>query len=166
MRFSSELLQVDEAIEVLERRDQEVLMKEQKTASERCEEVKRYRAEYARKRQAVHAAAVPAAKAKAKAKAKCKAVAKPKLPCSVPHHELKQYIPEGTSVWRDLTRGAFCAECPPYRRFSKSWHLYGQEGAMREVVKDLWRLRLQHEGKSLSECPIADLFCDTGKPAA
>ena len=144
-------------MEVLEKRDAEEVQHEQERVVKQGNERESLQREYGVKRRAVDALEKSKVKVKA-GKAKAKAPANRRLPCSISHDEAKQWIPPDCSIWRGLTRGEWHGHCPPYRRTSAPWIRYGQDGAMRVVIKTLWVQYLDKHGLSASDCPIDDLF--------
>ena len=96
------------------------------------------------------------AKAKGKAKAKAKAVAaKPRLAAHIEQTEARRWIPEGSSIWRSLTRGAWCAHVPPLRRISEPWVVHGCEQlALKTILVRMWAQHLELVGGDPSDCPF------------
>jgi hypothetical protein len=155
--YSAEVLAVDEALEVLERRDAEEVHSEQERIVRAADEKVILLKDYAVKRRAVDLLAQAKPKGKA-AKAKAKAAGKRKLPCSISHEDAKQWIPPDSSIWGGLTRGEWHGHCPPYRRTSAPWLRYGQEGALQVVIRALWTQHLDKHGLALADCPIEGVF--------
>ena len=82
-----------------------------------------------------------------------------KAPTStVPQDAIARLCPPGAHVWRDLGRGRWHVHMPPYRRFSRPWEVHGESIAACLVLKRVWRLWLEDQGKSLDECPLTNLF--------
>ena len=96
------------------------------------------------------------AKAKGKAKAKAKAAAaKPRLPAHIEQTEARRWIPEGSSTWRALPRGAWCAHVPPRRRISEPWAVHGCEQlALKTMFVRMWAQHLELVGDGPSDCPF------------
>ena len=152
------LFEIDEATEVLDMHDHQEVKNEKKNAEREVSAHHTFKAEYTAKKKEVDAAKPkPPAKKKAK-KGPVAAGPKPKLPSTIPQSSAKLWIPEATSIWRDLTRGGWCGHCPPYKRISQSWHLLWEEGAMKAVIEQLWQQALELKGLDHSECPYDGMF--------
>ena len=87
--------------------------------------------------------------------------AAPAMPSTISQATAKQFLPDGASVWRGVSRCEWCGHCPPHKRIHAKWSQYGEEGAMLNVLK---RLRLQHcESRGLQfgdACPFKDSLKD------
>ena len=81
------------------------------------------------------------------------------LPVKIPHAQVKQYCPPGTSVWRSQTsRPGWNGHCPPFQRTSATHKDFGEEQAPLVVLRRLWSSYLFLEGKDRSECPYKNMW--------
>ena len=77
----------------------------------------------------------------------------------LPQPVVKQLTPPGASVWRGNIQGCWHGHCPPFRRVSASWHVYGQRGAAIIVLQLLWGQHLTVAGlRCPQDCPVHGLF--------
>lgn len=155
--LGSEILQVDEALGVLERRDAEEFNKQKETFAQERTEKSDFRRAFGKKRRELLELAKSQAKGR-KPAARSQNTKARKMPCSITHERAKEFAPPGASVWRGLTRGEFCGHLPPYRRVSCSWARYGQEGSLRETLRLLWRQWLAAQGLGEADCPVQGMF--------
>ena len=159
--YSSALAACDEGIEVLDQRDHKHIKGEQKDAEGESAQRRQFVKEFHARRSSVRAAiakAAPKPKAKAKAKAKASPPRTP-LPSSIPQADARLYIPPRCSIWRSLTRGAWCAHSPPRARISEAWGRHGgDEPALRELLHRLWMQHLELEGQDMSACPYICIY--------
>lgn len=148
---------LDEAVEVLEKRDEKTVAKAKESAQVRAAEVVSFREALKEK-----AAAVRVASAKAKAGAKRQrraAVRKHKFPEGrVSHVDAKRLCPPDSFVWRGLNDGAWWGHMPPFKRISRSWSAYGEEEALKIVLRHLWTLHLDTHGLDRESCIWEGLF--------
>lgn len=150
---------LDEAVEVLEKRDEKQVTQAKEQAATKSADVAVFREGLK-----VKAAQVRAAVAKAKPAARRKtsssaSTRKHKYPIGrVAHSEAKRYCPPGAFVWRGLNDGAWWGRVPPFKRVSRSWAAYGEEQALKLVLESLWATHLETQGLGLDACPWAGLF--------
>jgi hypothetical protein len=153
------LLQMDEALEVLDAQDVKLVTAEQKAIIEAKARHNTFQAEYV-----ARAKMVAAAKPKAKAKAKAKAAMAPGPPVrTYEHHitqaEAKLLLPPGASVWRGVSRGEWNSHLPPARRNTESFHKHGSSAlALKIALQKVWHTHLLQLGLNDTECPIVNLF--------
>lgn len=105
--LGSEILQVDEALGVLERRDAEEFNKQKETFAQERTEKSDFRRAFGKKRRELLELARSQAKGR-KPAARSQNTKARKMPCSITHERAKEFAPPGASVWRGLTRGEFC----------------------------------------------------------
>ena len=82
----------------------------------------------------------------------------PPLPSTIPQERARQFVPPGGHIWRGLQTSHWGGHLPPYSRCSARWKEYGEEEAMRVILRTLWRQWCEKEGKSIDACPLAGLF--------
>ena len=133
------VLEIDEAIGVLERDDVELIKEAQKTEREKVIQRESFQAEYKAKRRHLYELALEQEKKGPKRK---KASIAPKLTTTFSQNTAKQYLPEGASIWRGLTSGVWCAHLPPFRRVSCKWTEEGEVQAMKTVIKNVWKQKM------------------------
>jgi hypothetical protein len=161
-QWSEELMQVDEAVEVLDPSDEKVLRNQQKDAVSSMEECKTFKQDFKLKAKHVHEAA---AKAVPKKKGKPKAVAA-KYPARLPkfpEHSItvemaRSCVPEGGFLWADVQFGSWQGHFPPHPRKGRAWRKYGEKEALRLVLEDLWGHYLVQHGLDPCACPIKGIF--------
>lgn len=157
---SEAILEVEEATELLDKYDADKLKEAQKSAAADINAKNDYKAAYYRKATQVNSVA----------KKKKARRGKAAEPLTVPHHidqtSAKKYMPASCSVWRDLSRGGWCAHPEGFPRLSESFSRNGgSHGAFVALLKRVWTLHLEQHGKSAEDCPIAGLFegtCSSG----
>lgn len=175
--FAPAILQIDEAIEVLDQHDEKHATDEQKKVGERAVHRSDFATEYRAERRRVAAAAAAAAEAaaavpKAKGKGKGKkgkppAVAPlppaPHMPSTISQATAKEFVPFGASIWRGVTRMEWCGHMPPYSRIHDKWEELGEKGAMLSVLKRLWTQHCEFRGLEYDlTCPHIALFNEAG----
>jgi len=146
------LLRVDEAAELLERSDMQVLHEEQQDVQLQCTARAAFAREYRERRWAL-----AKAKGKAKAKAKAKWLKAPKLDSGIEHATAAAMLPPGASCWRGLTRGVWCGHLPPYVRISHPWGT-SETVACLWVVRELWRQHIEWNALDDSACIVEGLM--------
>lgn len=149
------ILEVEDAMNVLDRFDLEKFKHTPKHAkSEQAARVA-FRDSFQQKARSITEASSKRSKAKAKAKAMARRPMR--LHCGQPTAKL--LVPEGTSIWRDVTRGGWCAHCAPNTRISEACAKHGSsDAALKAVLRRLWVQFLDLQGRSLSACPNDGLF--------
>ena len=161
-----ELDDCDEAMDVLDKDDQEDLRQAKKKAEQSRAERKQFRRACAARRAKIAAAA---AKAKAKAKAAPKAGAKaaPKALARVPlpagaatHSEAKRMMPPNAYVWRSWRNNAWLVRYPPYGSHHRSWVTHGHSEALRQALVAVWADYLSHNQLGLDACHVRGLLTD------
>ena len=151
-QFCDEMCKVDAYIETFDKHDHEPVLQVHKDHLTKQEAQQEYINDVAKYKSTI----VQDAKKKSLKKTKYKAY--PKLPCSIPHLEAKQFVPPGASIWRGLQQGPWAGHMPPFPRCSARWSQYGEEESMRVILRKLWEQHLQLIGEGVSSCPIQGLF--------
>lgn len=152
--FPSAVQEIDEAVEVLEQFDHEVVKQEQETATTRIAAKAEFEAAYRERREAWRLA-----------HERCKKRAAPKasmqkgeLPTELSQAQAKRYIPQGTSIWRGTVQGSWQGHCPPFARVHESWRRSSEPEAMRRVIRTLWQQHICKNGLDDSACPWAGIL--------
>mmetsp|Transcript_143783 Transcript_143783/g.460269 ORF Transcript_143783/g.460269 Transcript_143783/m.460269 type:complete len:181 (+) Transcript_143783:3843-4385(+) len=157
----NDFLEIDEAAQVLQQEDVEVLKKEQKSSRTMADNFKDFVSPYKEKKRDVKQAAAKAkAKGRAPAKAKGPAAARKELPkvlCDLQQSDYKLYMPPDSFLWKANGNNSWCGRLPPFPQVSRSWLKYGPERSLRLVVSDVWAQWCQLEGLELSGCPMEGL---------
>ena len=172
--YTDALCEVDVAMEVLEKMDEDEVKAAQTEARKRRTERSAFLSDYTARQRAVRPAPEPA-KSKGRGKGRGggkggkgagKGAAAPKLDCALSQATAKRFVLPGGSIWRGLTRGEWCCHMPPVPRIKASWSQEGQEGSMKSVLSRLWRLYADKEALEFPVCcPHADILGLTPAPA-
>lgn len=140
------LLEVEEAISVMDRHDFEQV-REAKEHVEVVREVRSsYKSAYTSKAHDITQQRSAGAK-KAKRKRGGGAVV---MPHHVAQGEAKNYAPPSASVWRDISRGGWCGHLPPGPRVSERFARNGasSDAALRALLVRLWAQHAEKFGQS------------------
>jgi len=177
--WSNELLELDEAIDLLDHDDKADCKQQQATVKATCERSRQLEAAWAARRaahaKAAAAAAGPRKEAKARGKkgaakaAACAPVPPALAPRDVPpgaldQAQLRGLTPPGGFIWRNGENFGFSAHYKPWPRVSFSCNAYDPRQAAILCLRHLWERWCAAEGKSLSEAPARGLF-EAGAPA-
>ena len=157
--FVESLLEVDEAVDLLEKGDVDLLRAEQKGACTRLEGREVFAKEYKEAKQAQRAQ-------KASGYRRSKKPARSDVPFTILHSEAREFLPPKSSIWRGLTRNSWHGHREGRKRVSASWALWGESGAMRQVLKLLWGQHLEMEGMEVEDCPFTGLFDEVPSASA
>ncbi|CAK0844083.1 unnamed protein product [Prorocentrum cordatum] len=169
-----ELLEIEEAEKVLTNDDIEKLHKEQKKYAARKgvqdDLVREFTVVQMSRRKAREEAEAKAAKKEKKDKKDKKdktdkkapppePVAPTALPIGIDHKDANKYKPPGSYIWRSFRGQAWQGRVPPAGIVSRSWQKYGgYNHALRELIKELWKVHCVLEGYDPRECPMAGVF--------
>lgn len=158
-QFSPALLGIDDAIQVLDRTDYQVIhdaqAKVKVEASARVDFVRAYRERRERVRD-VLAKAQPKEKASRKRRRGSEPAA-PAYPSTISQATAKAFVPPGAHIWRGVSRCDWNGHLEPFRRVRAAWSRHGEEGAMVEVLKMLWQQHCEKEGLPYPDaCPHKD----------
>lgn len=164
-QWSSELAQVEEAAEVLDRADEKEMQASRSRQGDAARELESFTREFSARAAAVRASAKAKAKPRARAKASGDQPVR-SFPRKLPHWpehsvdmaQARKLLPEGATLWRDVRYGNFQAHYAPFPRISRSWGKYGERNALILVLQDVWQAHLFEQGQPRSACPIRDLF--------
>lgn len=168
--WTDDLLEVDEAAELLQPGDVKQLRTEQKAARETQAETQKFKACYKERAKVIAtkaAEAVAGAGQRARKRGKNKAVAEgvgypsrvPRWPeHSVSIEAARSVVPRGATLWRDVRFGNWQGHFQPYPRISRSWARYGELPALRLVLQNLWSWWLLDRGLDQASCPVEGIF--------
>ena len=135
--FANQLLQVGEAMQVMDRGDLDAFKREQEAVQTRAHELKSFAAEYTQAKSRLRSADPTAGQAKVKAKTKAKPVVPLVLPRdlgSTPHSDIKHFVPAGGRLWKSSQCRPWLGQLPPNRITSRAWTKYGEVEALRLVL--------------------------------
>ena len=111
---SEAIMEIDEALEVVDHMDLKQFDQAKKDAANKLSSATAFKSEYRQR-----AAAVGAASASSKKGRKASAVAKIPFPHHCTQAEAKRLLPPNASVWRSLVRGEWCGHYPLHRRVTE-----------------------------------------------
>ena len=132
--YSEHVLNIEEAVEVLEDQDIKVLNAERKQLPQDRETRASFKTEYVEPRSKVNAA-IPAEAAVPKAAPKGRKVAvaaggaggaggaKDDIPDSITQKSAKRFLPPGGQIWCGHKRHEWCGHLPPFSRISYMWRM-------------------------------------------
>ena len=140
---SEMLLQVGEAVQVLDKHDHKVMVQEQKDAITAGESRQMFVSEFKERRKAVGLAAL-------------KKMGPKRLWGAIQQAHAKKFIPPQSSIWKDNTRGGWCGHMPPRRRIA--CHEGSEFVSMQSTIKTLWSQFVEIHGIEVSDVPIDGLF--------
>ena len=156
-KYLNDLCEVDEAMSLLEKDDQDRLDQEMKSAANAEVDRKSFLETFRGKCKEI----IDKNGGGPKKKAKKNGVAVPqqKWTAEVPFEEAKALKPPDASLWRGFNRGEYWGHCKPYSRVVASWAKHGSEcNALQHVLRSLWRQSLEKQGLDTGSCPVLGLF--------
>ena len=165
--FLDEILQIDEALDCLDKAEEKDVRKHQSEGEASKEAASEYLRSYSKKFAKVQAAREAAIQAASKSRARAKPKAMPAPahgPVALPAGELSQnqikvLLPPETSVWRANQHHAWMGHCPPFPRVSAPWAQYGHRYAAIRLLRTLWGQWAKLNNKSMpSDCTVQGLF--------
>ena len=154
------ILDVDEAVQVLDKDDVDEMKGEQKAEQKRATAKEVFAKKFGEKRREVDLFAL---EQKSKNEQKKQRTANPnavQVLSFIGQKTAKLFLPqEGTcSIWK-ASRGEWCGHCPPYKRVHSPFDLHGGEGALHNVLQMLWKQHCRLRGLEYpNDCPHAGLI--------
>jgi hypothetical protein len=147
--FAPSVLQLDDAVALLERCDWDSVYTEQRTLKHTAQERKVFLDEYTERKKSIRAAAL-----KGKGKGKGKGVVAVKvIPSNIPQASLKRYLPPGASIWVAHKKSRWEGHLPPRKRCGSAFKDYENEAAAaKNTLKMLWQ-----QYAELSAIPLTEL---------
>ena len=76
----------------------------------------------------------------------------------ISHASAKMIAPPTAYAWINNIEGPWCGKQPPHGEISRSWVKYGEQQALKLVLRSLWESFLISKGASLKDCLIAGIF--------
>lgn len=165
--WCEELMQLDEAQELLDRQDHTKVAQEQKAAAQAVLETKELKVEYAKRCREVASAKEAAAKGRGSRKKKAGVPAPPKV-IVIPEwpsrdadlSRARACCPPGGTIWASQRFENWQAHYKPFSHVSRSWHKYGYAQSLNECLKYLWRKHSEVTNIPLCELGVQGLFED------
>jgi hypothetical protein len=145
------LMEVDEAVEVMDKYD----VKRVKDSQHHAETVAASRKDF---RDGFFA---KANSLRSSAKKKARVAKRVVLPHHIAQGDAKRFTAPATFVWRDITRGGWCGHCPPNSRVSESFDKHGGSSdlALKALLRTLWTQHAEKSGQKPEEvCNIDGIF--------
>ena len=87
-------------------------------------------------------------------------VQKRDIPQEIRQRDIKQLIPENTSIWKVMETNGWAGHCTPFRRCSAPANKHGgsERSALLAMLKMLWSQHLYLRGLGQDSCPLRGLF--------
>lgn len=155
--FSSEVVQIDAAIQTFDINDQDEVARQCTSADKRVNENEAYSEDYV------------AAKSEFDRRKQRRTVPKkyPDLPSTIPQEYARKFCPPGAHIWRALGRCEWAGHTSKdHIRVSARWCDHGEDSSMRVVLRKMWNQWNEQHGKDHNTSPIKGLFPDEGSAAA
>ena len=151
--FTTELLEIEEATDVLEKHDVKAVKSDQKKAELQEKDAQDFANAYrTASRDLRERAGSPVARAPIPPAGD--------IPDCIPHEDAKAFTPPDCYVWRGLKSRTWNGHYPSagYARISRSWDSYTEEVALRMVLAGLWSQYIEHHALTRDDCPWRGLF--------
>lgn len=153
-----ELLQIDEASNLLHRNDEEDLHREKKKqAADRDSDTTFYREYSAVKKKYRPVAMAPAKPGRRKKESGSQVLRVPPGDV-IDLASAKELKPPGSFVWRAWSHGAWEGRLPPHKVVRRSWSGGSAGIAFKLLLQVLWDQYLKDEGLEQADCPIVGLY--------
>ena len=146
-KMPASLLGMDEAVELVDKNDKEVMSQEQKKAEAKQVSMEEFKQEFQLAKQRCASAPKKGQKVDS---------SKPKVPHIMDQPTAKLWIPLTTSIWISTTTPHWWGHCPPYRRVVCRYSSAEDEPeAIQKTIRLLWKQYLERECKMIEDCPYA-----------
>ena len=155
--FMHDLLNLDEALDVLDVKDAQVFEQNQKDAENELHAMSNFYKDFVALRREMHDKAAPKKKAKAKEKPRIA------IPNHIDQPEAKKYLPPDASIWRGRVKRTWNAHVVGRARISEPWGA-DEQRALATILQRSWAQWLDLKGKVWAECPWD--FADVAAAAA
>lgn len=156
----NELLEVEEAWEVMDQNERSECQQQQSAAKSSVAQQKEYKEQWKARRALVVAAAAPKAKGRGRGKGRGKGAALALPPGALTHQQLRPLVPPGGHLWRSNATNGWEAHVPNYRRVAYSGNAWGPRSAAVYCLRYLWEAYLTAQGMPKEQCPVAGLWSD------
>lgn len=165
-QWSEDILQIDDAMLVLDRNDEQHVRSQKKAAASTQEEASTFRAQYTAKLKEARTSDPQPKKKKQRGAAGAAEEKPPKYPKRVPSFPdagidlvlARALVPAGGALWKDQKFGSWQGHYPPFPRIGRSWRKYTEREALRLVLENLWGWHLLEKGLQPADCPISGIF--------
>jgi hypothetical protein len=157
--WSDAIMEIDEAVQVLDENDREEVTKAQKRITDDHEHHAAFASEYKEKVKASKGGDAPPKK-RAKKPETFGYTGPPRLPAAseLSQADGKKYMPPGASLWKAAGSGTWNSKLPPYSQTSRSWAKYGEAEAMRLCIVAAWENFMESRGEDTLHCPVLGIF--------
>ena len=167
--FTSALMEVEEAYQVLDQHDHKEMWDRQKQAQEEAKAFEQFREDWAQTRRrhpGEHGGHAAAGKGRGRGRGgkgrggRGGRGGPPPLvlPSTIPQADAKRYIPPNSSIWRGLVNSTWNAHVPPLPRISESWKKGGEQAALVRILIRMWRHSNTLQGNDIHFCPVHGLM--------
>lgn len=156
--WASTILEVDEAAQVLERSDMDLVVAEQREVA-RCRNAEASFVQAYRQRRFDAAARATTRPGKGGRRAQGKAKTAPAaLPSSFDQRAVRQFCPPGAHIWKGVTKQNWNGHMENRRRVSANWHDGDEQQAIRTVLRKLWLQYVDIRGIRPEDTPWPELL--------
>ena len=165
VEFVEELLEVDEAQECLDSKDEQKLGSCKDQMRDKLQDQIHFHEEFRKAAQRAHDRENPdaaAPKRKRGRNAAASSSADRHLPDSIEgwtHAQAKEFMPPGpgSKLWRGYKAGTWNARIEPFPQVSPSIRTHGDGGALRIAICHAWRQWCDMNGVRHDDCPVANI---------
>lgn len=157
--WCEELVQLDDASELLERQDQPAVAQERAAAVKATMEAADLKKQYSTKHKEIAVREKKAAAGRAKKPKKAERITIPAWPeKDVDMAAARACCPKGGHIWASQRFGNWQAHYEPHARVSRAWSKYGYTNALNECLKYLWTKHSERFNIPIAELPVDGLF--------
>jgi hypothetical protein len=153
-QWGSELLEIDEAIEVLDRNDHKVVRDEQASVVRDLQAREVFSVSYKSAANRLFAKAKAKGAAK-RGKALPRALAVPEV---ILQAEARKFIPDGASIWKGNTHQDWNGHFKPHKTVSFKWSHHTEPTALKLTIGSLWAQFLEFHGHGDEVCPYPTML--------
>lgn len=140
LNLESEVANMDEAEQLLDKADVEQLKKLKEEKHSRRSEFGAMVAKVAEKRRSVTTARTLAGEPPKKISKEIKPPHRRRVPEGpLTQHEARMLMPPMAFIWRSSASSAWCARHPPMKQVSRSWALHGHREAALLCIAEMWK---------------------------
>ena len=144
---AEQLLNMDEAVELIDHNDKEVYKQANKSAEEKQESMKVFCEEFQLMKQ-------EQISKNAKGKRRKGDPSRSPIPHIMGQEEATLYVPPSVSIWQCNVRREWWGHGVPYKRVVSCWSTAeGESEAIKICLKRLWMQWLEREGRTREDCP-------------
>lgn len=153
--YTNDLLQLDEAVQVMDRNDVKQFKEETENGIAAQKEFNNFRNDYKLGKQRIRER-----EKKSSGSRRPRVVARRSLPdlSTIDHKDVKRWIPPNSYALKNNTTGEWIARLKGGASVSRSWGRYGEAEALRLVLRHIWAQHCDQEGLDYGDCPVGGLF--------